>query len=308
MVAVAEDVLGLRDRVGVGLASVEHRDLVAALEGDLGDVASDELGAADDQQAHEPSVVSGSAASLAYPGSMGMRTVGTAVGALTAFALGVTLLMAPSAPGAEVAEAPGLTPTVLQLQVDGKRVGPDDLLDALDPAALPKAISTPVADAEVRLQYQRIGRTGWLDGGTAITRNGGRAEWSLQLDASTRFRVLHPESADCCPIDERGAQGLRQAGRTGGTEARLGAARRSREAGRRGASGLRGRAGRAAAARRRDVAHRRAARSRAVRVGSPSGSEACRPTGRRCTASALEAASTTWVQPADRSASRRCGW
>jgi hypothetical protein len=124
---------------------------------------------------------------------MGMRTVGTAVGTLAAVTLGMSLLTAPSASGAEVAGAPGVTPTVLQLQVDSKRLGPSDRL-TLSARLLSEGDLAPIGDAEVRLQYQRIGRTGWLDGETAVTRNGGRAEWTLRLDVSTRFRVLHPES------------------------------------------------------------------------------------------------------------------
>ena len=135
---------------------------------------------------------------------MGMRTVGTAVGTLTAFALGMTLLTAPSASGAEAAGTPGLTPTVLQLQVDSKRLGPSDRL-TLSTRLLSEGDLVPIGDDEVRLQYQRIGRTGWLDGETAVTRNGGRAEWSLRLDVSTRFRVaasgvgltLHDRRARC---------------------------------------------------------------------------------------------------------------
>jgi hypothetical protein len=122
-----------------------------------------------------------------------MGTGRAAAGALTAFAVSVTMLAAPSASGVEVAGDPGLTPTVLQLQTDGKRLGPGDRL-TLSTRLLSEGDLAPVGDEEVRMQYQRIGRSGWREGGTAITRNGGRAEWSLRLDVSTRFRVLHPES------------------------------------------------------------------------------------------------------------------
>ena len=56
--AVAEDVLGLGEEVGAVAAAVEERDLVAAAQGLGGDVAAEEDGAAEDEQAHDPQPIS----------------------------------------------------------------------------------------------------------------------------------------------------------------------------------------------------------------------------------------------------------
>jgi hypothetical protein len=134
------------------------------------------------------------ATSLAYRVLMGIRTVR----ACLSCALGVTLLAVAPASGAEVAVAPAAepvpAPTVLQAQSDVKRVGPSDRVTVTG-RLLTEADRLPVADEQVLLQYQRIGRTGWQDGETANTGLEGRAEWTVRLTNSTRFRVMHLESA-----------------------------------------------------------------------------------------------------------------
>jgi len=126
---------------------------------------------------------------------MGIRTVG----AFVSFTLGLTLLAVVPASGVEVAAVglaaePGPVPTVMQAMTDVKRVGPTDPVTVTG-RLLTEADRLPVADEQVLLQYQRIGRTGWQDGETATTGRGGRAEWTVWLTNSTRFRVMHRESA-----------------------------------------------------------------------------------------------------------------
>lgn len=119
-----------------------------------------------------------------------MRTVGL----LLSFALGLTLLTVAPASGIEVTGEPAATPTVLQAQTDVKRVGPNGRVTVTG-RLLTEVDQLPVADEQVLLQYQRIGHTGWRDGEMATTGQGGRAEWLVRLTNSTRFRVVHPESA-----------------------------------------------------------------------------------------------------------------
>ena len=148
------------------------------------------------------------------------------------------------------------------------------------------------------LQYQRIGRTGWQDGGTAITRSGGRAEWSVLARGVDPIPGAAPGVGPAAPVDKPVRKvyvkpvvraGLKRDWvRPDGVVKLAG----------RGAPRLRGGAGDAAAPRRWTVAHRRthpAGRSRSVRLphrrharlraaGVPGG--------------AREPRSTTWAPPA----------
>ena len=115
------------------------------------------------------------------------------MGAILSLVLGLTSLVVVPASGVEVTAEPAATPTVLQALTDVKRVGPNGRVTVTG-RLLTEADRLPVTDEQVLLQYQRIGRTGWWDGETATTGQGGRAEWSVRLTNSTRFRVVHGES------------------------------------------------------------------------------------------------------------------
>jgi hypothetical protein len=54
----------------------------------------------------------------------------------------------------------------------------------------------PISDEELRLQWQRLGASGWQDGTLKTTGNGGRVEWAgVSSRYSARYRVVHLESA-----------------------------------------------------------------------------------------------------------------
>ncbi len=121
---------------------------------------------------------------------MGIRTAVV----LLSFALGITLLAAGQASAVDRAGAPTATPTELQLTTDSHRVGPNGQV-TLTARLIVQVSSEPVAGADVLFQYQRIGRTGWRDGDTIATGKRGRAEWTVGLTSSTRFRAVHRDSA-----------------------------------------------------------------------------------------------------------------
>jgi 5-hydroxyisourate hydrolase-like protein (transthyretin family) len=119
---------------------------------------------------------------------MEMRTVGV----LLSLTLGVTLLAVGPAPGVEAA-GDTAAPTRLQLATDAHRVGPNGRV-TLASRLLGDPSGEPVVGEDVLLQYQRIGRTGWRDSNTLSTDQDGRAEFSVRLTSSTRFRAVHRES------------------------------------------------------------------------------------------------------------------
>jgi hypothetical protein len=122
-------------------------------------------------------------------GVMGTRTAAIAL----TFTVGVTLLIAAPASGVDLAGARALTPTELRLTTDDHRVGPNGRVNLT--AQLLTDAGEPVAAEELGLQFQRIGQSGWRDGETLTSGKAGRAEWTTRLTTSTRFRVVHTESA-----------------------------------------------------------------------------------------------------------------
>jgi hypothetical protein len=131
---------------------------------------------------------------------MGMRSMGVTVGALTAFALGMTLLTAPSASAAREDQrwrpAGAALPEVrVTLTVDDKRLTGTEratfsarLLNAVNGAAIP--------GEDLMLQWRRSGATGWQEGTSKTTGTRGRVTWSgFGTKYSARYRVVHLESA-----------------------------------------------------------------------------------------------------------------
>jgi 5-hydroxyisourate hydrolase-like protein (transthyretin family) len=122
---------------------------------------------------------------------MGTRTVGM----LSAFAVGVTLLAAPQAVGGEalasVVSRATSAPTTLTLRVDNKRLQPGDRV-TFRARLLDESTGSPVPNEDVMLQWQRSGSSGWQEGTTKATGQGGRVEWpNFFSNYSSRYRVVY---------------------------------------------------------------------------------------------------------------------
>ncbi len=126
---------------------------------------------------------------------MGRRTVGLTL----ALAVGVTLLAAPEASGTEawagaVSRATS-TPTSLTLRADDKKLSPGDRV-TFKARLLDQGTGSSVAGEQVMLQWQRSGSSGWQEGTTKTTGQGGRVQWrNLSTTYSSYFRVVYLGSA-----------------------------------------------------------------------------------------------------------------
>ena len=114
--------------------------------------------------------------------------MGIRVAALgTAFAVGVTLLAAPSAGAASVTGPLGVEDTQLSLNVSRQRVAPGQSFTL---SATLEAAGSPVSGESVTLLWQRIGRSGWEQGPDQVTGQAGRVSWSQRTPESRRYRVI----------------------------------------------------------------------------------------------------------------------
>ncbi|MFL6288555.1 MAG: DUF3152 domain-containing protein [Actinomycetes bacterium] len=112
----------------------------------------------------------------------------------TVFLVGVTALVSPQSTGDALARAAAAQPTDLKLSVSERRVGPGEQFTISAELKL-DADSSPVAGESVQLQWQRLGVSGWKDGGTATTGGQGRATWKQRTPESRRYRAVYDGTA-----------------------------------------------------------------------------------------------------------------
>ena len=117
----------------------------------------------------------------------------------TAFAVGVTLLVAPSSAGA-ASVAGGVSPEVTQvsLKTSRQRVAPRQSF-TLSARLVVASDGSPVSGEPVTLQWQRIGRAGWEQGPERVTGQAGRVSWSQRTPESRRYRVVFEGTTDYAP-------------------------------------------------------------------------------------------------------------
>lgn len=117
---------------------------------------------------------------------MGTRVIGS----LAAFALGVTLLTAPSASGVEAAGVQGEpAPARLQMRVDDKRVGPGERA-TFSARILDSATGSPVAGADLLLMRRPVDGKRWRFVDGKSSGQGGRVAWTKRIAASGEYQVL----------------------------------------------------------------------------------------------------------------------
>ena len=130
-----------------------------------------------------------------------MRIRAAAIG--TAFAVGVTMLAA--SPIADAASVTGpATPqaTDLTFAVSQRRLGPGDQV-TLSAQLVVDADASPLSGQTVRLQWQRLGRTGWRTGDEKTTGQAGRAVWTEPAVESRRYRVVFDGTVDYAASESR---------------------------------------------------------------------------------------------------------
>lgn len=107
-----------------------------------------------------------------------------------AFALGVTVLAVPAAAASSSGRATAAPGTTTSIAASQRRVGPAEGF-AITSTLVDDSTGDPVSGEQLRLQWQRIGTPGWLDGDTQVTGGRGTARWQLDpIPESRRYRVV----------------------------------------------------------------------------------------------------------------------